>query len=208
MSVAAASVRGAFVSAKALRLDTLQFLADGDLDDPRQIPVGHRGAHERLQALELPAQLDAGGKANLVARGGEGLHESGSGRRGHSALEVESVGLDRERSEARLAAPATRRRVSTRGAPSCSGLPHPDAGRSGNLRTAAVTSGLGASDSATSSRISRWDIQQARVSTACAFSGVRCGASRAIPRQVQPAVAQHLEQDRVLAGARATVMRR
>jgi hypothetical protein len=66
------------------------------------------------------------------------------------------------------------------------------------LRTLGATSGLG-SNSETSSRISRWDIPQARFSTASEFSRVRCGARRAIPLR-QPAVSEHLEQDRVLPG--------
>ena len=69
-------------------------LGDGDVDDSRQICVGHRGAHQGLQALELLAQLGAGGEADLVAAGGEGLHDSWAGRRGHPGLERDSVGLE------------------------------------------------------------------------------------------------------------------
>ena len=53
-------------ASKALRLDALQLLADGEVDDPRQIAVGHRGAHQGLQALELVAQLGAAGEAGTA----------------------------------------------------------------------------------------------------------------------------------------------
>jgi hypothetical protein len=84
---------------KPLRFDPLQLLGDGDVDDAGQIAVGHRGAHQGLQALELVAQLGAGGEADLVARGGEGLHDDGPGRRGHLGLEVDSAGLNSGRPE-------------------------------------------------------------------------------------------------------------
>jgi len=42
-----------------------QLLTDRDVDDPREIAVGYRRAHESLQTLEFVAELDAGREANF-----------------------------------------------------------------------------------------------------------------------------------------------
>jgi len=76
--------------AEAPGLDPLQLLADRDVDDPREIAVGHGRAHESLQTLELVAQLDAGREANLVAARSQRLNPCGPVRR--SQLESRAAG--------------------------------------------------------------------------------------------------------------------
>ena len=67
--------------------EPLELLGDGLLDDRGQVAVGHRGAHEGPQPLELVAKLDGGGELNLVASRGEGLDHRGPapGRAGRAA---------------------------------------------------------------------------------------------------------------------------
>ena len=59
--------------------EPLELLGDGLLDDRGQVAVGHRGAHEGPQPLELVAKLGGGGELDLVAGRGEGLDHRGPG---------------------------------------------------------------------------------------------------------------------------------
>ena len=59
--------------------EPLELLGDGLLDDRAEVAVGHRGAHEGLQALELVTELGGGGELHPVAARGEGLDLSGPG---------------------------------------------------------------------------------------------------------------------------------
>ena len=54
--------------------EPLELLGDGVFDDRAEVAVGHRGAHERRESLELVAQIGAGGELDLVATEGERLH--------------------------------------------------------------------------------------------------------------------------------------
>ena len=61
---------------EAAGFEPLELLGDGLVDDPGQVAVGHRGAHERLEPFQLVAELGAGGELDLVAGGGQGLDAS------------------------------------------------------------------------------------------------------------------------------------
>ena len=59
--------------------EPLELLGDGLLDDRGQVAVGHGGAHEGPQSLELVVKLGGSGELDLVAAWGEGLDHRGPG---------------------------------------------------------------------------------------------------------------------------------
>ena len=59
--------------------EPLELLGDGLLDDRGQVAVGHRGAHEGPQSLELVVKLGGGGELDLVATWGKGLDHRPTG---------------------------------------------------------------------------------------------------------------------------------
>ena len=59
--------------------EPLELLGDGLLDDGAEVAVGHRGAHEGSQSLELVVKLGGGGELDPVAAWGEGLDHRGPG---------------------------------------------------------------------------------------------------------------------------------
>jgi hypothetical protein len=70
-------------AAEPAGLEPLELLGDRRVDDRRQVAVGHRGAHERTEPVELVAQFGAGGELDLVAarrQGFDGLWRSASPR--------------------------------------------------------------------------------------------------------------------------------
>jgi hypothetical protein len=64
---------------EAAGFEPLELLGDGLLDDRGQVAVGHRGAHEGAQPLELVVKRGGSGELDLVAAWGEGLDHRGSG---------------------------------------------------------------------------------------------------------------------------------
>jgi hypothetical protein len=68
---------GSAGSAKPPGFEPLQLLGDRVLDDQGQIAVGHRGAHQGSETLELVAKGGGRGELDPVSSRGEGRHDGG-----------------------------------------------------------------------------------------------------------------------------------
>ena len=70
--------------ARSAGFEPLELLGDGLLDDRGQVAVGHRGAHEGLEPLELVVELGGGRELDPVASRGRGARCSRAAARGRS----------------------------------------------------------------------------------------------------------------------------
>ena len=171
------------------RFEPLELLGDGLLDDRGQVAVGHRGAHESPEPLELVVELGGGGELDLVAGRGRGSTVAGRATAGDSGPGTPGVALgagqlrldgvrarrDSVRTGAREPGPAPR-------GPSWAavgwGKVPAVAARAASASPPEHRDGAPARRPAPRSRAST--CASARSRSASRFSGVRCGASFAI----------------------------
>ena len=89
--------------------EPLELLGDGLLDDGGQVAVGHRGAHEGLQALELVTEPGGGGELDPVAAGGQRRTPGGPCRAGGRSRATEAPSSGRSPRENNSASRPSRR---------------------------------------------------------------------------------------------------
>ena len=84
---------GSAGSPKASGLEPLQLLRDSLLDHQGQVAIGHRGAHQASEPLELVPESGGSGELDPVSSWSEGRHDGGSpltsGRAGDACVRAE-----------------------------------------------------------------------------------------------------------------------